>query len=86
MRRRRVMRMRRRRRRRRILLIGGLLAFGAYKMSKKDAQRVEEHTGKSPEDMTDAELEKAMDELNIEKQYRDDSDQEYVEDTAAQAG
>ena len=86
MRRRRVMRMRRRRRRRRILLIGGLLAFGAYKMSKKDAQRVEEHTGKSPEDMTDAEVEKAMDELNIEKQYRDDSDQEYVEDTAAQAG
>ena len=58
-----MMRMRRRRRRRRILLVGGLLAFGAYKMSKKDAQRVEEHTGKNPEDMTDKELEKAMSEL-----------------------
>jgi hypothetical protein len=77
------MRRRRRRRRRRILLVGGLLAFGAYKMSKKDAQKVEEHTGTAPEDMTDEELEKAMDELNIEKQYRDDSDQEYVEDSPA---
>jgi hypothetical protein len=84
--RRRMMMRRRRRRRRRILLVGGLLAFGAYKMSKKDAQRVEEHTGKSPEDMTDQELEQAMDELNIEKQYRDDSDQEYVEDAPAQGG
>ena len=68
----------RRRRRRRILLVGGLLAFGAYKMSKRDAQRIEEHTGTAPEDMTDEELERAMDELNIEKQYRDASDQEYV--------
>ena len=55
-------------------------------MSKKDAQRVEEHTGKDPEDMSDAELEKAMDELNIEKQYRDDSDQEVVEKAPAQEG
>ncbi len=69
-------RRRRRRRRRRILLVGGLLAFGAYKMSKKDAQRIEEHTGTSPEEMSDEELEKAMAELNIEKQYRDESDQE----------
>ncbi len=86
MRRRRVMRMRRRRRRRRILLVGGLLAFGAYKLSKRDAQRVEEHTGTPPEEMTDEELEKAMAELNIEKQYRDDSDQEAVEGAPAQEG
>ncbi len=81
-RRRMVRRMRRRRRRRRILLVGGLLAFGAYKMSKKDAQRVEEHTGTNPEEMTDQELEKAMAELNIEKQYRDDSDQEVAQEGA----
>ena len=81
---RRMMRRRRRRRRRMILLVGGLVAFGAYKMSKKDAQRIEEHTGTNPEEMTDEELEKAMAELNIEKQYRDDSDQEYVEDVPAQ--
>jgi len=80
MRRRRMMR---RRRRRRILLVGGLIAFGAYKMSKKDADRIEEHTGKNPEEMSDEELEKAMDELNIEKQYRKDEDQEYVEEAPA---
>ncbi len=84
MRRRRVMRMRRRRRRRiGILLVGGLVAYGVYKMSKKDAQRIEEHTGTNPEDMTDQELEKAMAELNIEKQYRDDSDQEVSEGAPA---
>ncbi len=69
-------RRRRRRRRRRILLVGGLVAFGAYKMSKKDAQKIEEHTGTSPEELTDEELEKAMNELNIEKQLRDESDVE----------
>ncbi len=81
-----AMRMRRRRRRRRILLVGGLIAYGAYKLSKKDAQRIEEHTGTDPEEMTDEELEKAMAELNIEKQYRDESDQEIVEKTPAQEG
>ena len=78
-----MMRRRRRRRRRMILLAGGLVAFGVYKMSKKDAQRIEEQTGTNPEDMTDQELEKAMAELNIEKQYRDDSDQEVSEGAPA---
>jgi hypothetical protein len=71
-----AMMMRRRRRRRRVLLVGGLVAYGAYKLSKKDAQRIEEHTGTDPEELTDEELEKAMEELNIEKQYRDANDQE----------
>jgi predicted Zn-dependent peptidase len=71
-----MMRRRRRRRRIGILLVGGLVAYGVYKMSKKDAKRIEEHTGTSPEEMSDEELEKAMAELNIEKQYRDESDQE----------
>jgi len=79
-----AMRMRRRRRRRRVLLVGGLVAFGAYKMSKKDAQKIEEHTGTDPEEMTDEELEKAMAELNIEKQYRDESDQEAGEGAPAE--
>jgi hypothetical protein len=81
-----AMRMRRRRRRRRVLLVGGLVAFGAYKLSKKDAQRIEEHTGTDPEEMTDEELEKAMEELNIEKQYRDESDQEVSEGAPAGEG
>ena len=79
-------RMRRRRRRRRVLLVGGLVAFGAYKMSKKDADKIKEHTGTDPEEMSDEELEKAMKELNIEKQMRDDSDQEAGENAPDQEG
>jgi hypothetical protein len=63
-------RSRRRRRRRRMLLVGGLVAFGAYKMSKKDADRIEQHTGVDPEELDDAELEQAMQELHIEKELR----------------
>ena len=66
----------RRTRRRRIMLVGGLVAFGAYKMSTRDAKRVEEHTGVPPEEMTDQELEKAMDDLDIEKQTRTAGDAE----------
>jgi len=50
------------------MLVGGMVAFGAHKMSQKDAQRIEEHTGVNPEELEDAELEQAMSELNIEKQ------------------
>jgi hypothetical protein len=72
----------RRRRRRRVLLVGGLVAFGAYKLSTRDAQRVEEHSGIPPEQMTDEELARSMDELGIETQIRDASD---VEQGAAPA-
>lgn len=58
------------------MLVGGLVAFGAYKMSTRDAKRVEEHTGVAPEEMTDEELEKAMADLGIEKQTRDANDVE----------
>jgi hypothetical protein len=33
--------------------------------------------------MNDDELDQAMNELNIEKQYKDESDQEYIEDALA---
>ena len=58
------------------MLVGGLVAFGAYKMSTRDADRIEQHTGISPEEMTDEELEQAMDELGIEKQSRTAQDVE----------
>ena len=66
----------RRRRRRRRLLVGGLMAFGAYKMSQKQAQQIEQHTGVDPEELSDEELAQAMDELGIEKQEVTDSDQD----------
>ncbi len=61
-----------RRRRRRRVMVGGmvLLAVGgtaaAIKMSKQDADRVEQHTGASVEELTDEELTTAMSELGIQ--------------------
>ena len=69
-------RTRRRRRRRRVMLVGGLVAFGSYKMSQKDAERIEQHTGVEPEQLTDEELTQAMDDLDIEKQTVTAEDQE----------
>ena len=75
---RRRVRRQRRRRRRMILLVGGMVAFGAYKLSKRDVQRVEEQTGRSAEELSDEEMEQAMDELNIEKQSLSEEDQAYI--------
>ena len=74
-----MMRTQRRRRRRRMVLVGGLLAFGAYKLSKRDTERVEEHTGKKAEELTDEQLEQAMDELGIEKETVSDEEWEAAE-------
>lgn len=52
------------------------MAFGAYKMSKSQAQQIEQHTGVDPEELTDQELAKAMDDLGIEKQEVTDADQD----------
>ena len=67
---------RRRRRRRRRMLVGGMMAFGAYKMSKSQADQVQQHTGVDPEELTDEELAKAQDELGIEKQEVTDADKD----------
>jgi hypothetical protein len=58
------------------MLVGGLVAFGSHKMSQKDAQRIEQHTGVEPEELTDEELTQAMDELGIEQQTVTAEDQE----------
>jgi hypothetical protein len=79
----RMMRMRRRRhrrrRRRRIILVGGLIAVGVHKLSQKDVERVEEHTGKTAEDLTDEELEQAMTDLNIEAEELTDEEFDSVD-------
>ena len=73
---------RRRRRvaRRRIALVGGMVAFGAHKMSESQAKQIQEHTGVPPEELEDEDLEAAMNELGIPKQELTD------EDRAAGAG
>ena len=76
---RRAGRRRRRVRRRRVMLVGGLVGFGVYKMTKSQAQQVEQHSGVPPEEMTDEELSQSMDDLDIPKQKIDASDQEAAE-------
>ena len=68
------------------MLVGGLIGFGIYKMSKRDADRVEQHTGVPPEELEDADLEKAMDELGIDKQKVTADDQEEGGGSEARTG
>ena len=77
---RRMVRRRRRRARRRILLAGGMVAFGAHKMSQSQAKQIEEHTGVPPEELEDDDLQAAMAELGIPQQELT------AEDRAAGAG
>ena len=70
-----------RRRRRRRVLVGGMVllavggaAYGAIKLSQKDAQKIEEHTGSSVEELSDEELTGAMNELGIQSQDLSDED------------
>jgi hypothetical protein len=59
---------------RRRMVVGGmvLLAAGgtaaAIKLSKKDADRIEQHTGLPPEQLEDNDLHEAMQELGIQSQ------------------
>jgi len=72
---------RRRRFRRRRLLIGGAVllaaggaAYAGVKLAQKDADRIEEHTGVPPEELTDEDLQGAMGELGIESIELDEQD------------
>jgi hypothetical protein len=81
-----------RRRMRRRIIIGGfvLVAAGtaAVKMSKSEVQQVEQHTGQKVEDLSEEQLDAAMDELGIEGQEPNDQEMamlEAEEDAAAGA-
>ena len=62
------------------MLAGGMVAFGAHKMSQSHAKQIEEHTGVPPEELEDDDLQAAMSELNIPQQELT------AEDRAAGAG
>ena len=80
-----------RRRMRRRFLVGGmvLLAAGgtaaAIKMSQQDANRIEQHTGVSVEELTEEELADAMRELGIQSIELDENDQAVITDQSAAA-
>lgn len=70
-RRRTVRRVRRRTRRRRILVGGATIfmiggSYSSYKLSQQNAQQIEQSAGKNPEQMSEAEIENAMDEQGIQ--------------------
>ncbi len=49
-----------------LLGVGAAAAYGAVKISQKDKDRIEEHTGESVEELTEEELVAAMKDLGIE--------------------
>jgi hypothetical protein len=67
-------------------LVGGmvLLAAGgtaaAIKLTQKDAQRIEQHTGASVEELTEEELVEAMRHLGIKSIELDDNDRATIAD------
>ena len=70
--RRRAMRRMIRRRRRRRLIVGGMLIVGSTsamrKMSHEDAEKIQQTTGKAPEDMEPEELDQAMAQAGVQAQ------------------
>jgi predicted Zn-dependent peptidase len=71
----------RRRHRRRRLLIGGAVvlaaggaAYAGVKLAQKDADQIEEYTGVPVEELSDEDLQGAMDELGIEGMEMDEQD------------
>lgn len=84
----------RRRRRRRIIVGGAVLlavggaAYGAYKLSQPDVEKVEQYTGKDADDLSEEELIDAMDKLGIKKMELTDEDKaaiEYEESSPAES-
>ncbi len=67
-----------RRRMRRRMIVGGMVVlgvgYGAYKLTQSQVQQVEQKTGKKAEDLSEEELEGAMDELGIEAQEPTDEE------------
>lgn len=82
---RRAHRRRIRMRRRRMMLAGGMVAIAvagtasAIKLSQKDADRIEQHTGKKPEDLSEAQLEQALNDLEIDTEELTDAEVAAIE-------
>lgn len=76
-------RRRTRRRVRRRIIVGGmvLLAGGAiaYKLTKKDADKIEQHTGTSVEELSEEELVAAMKDLGIQSVELTDEDKAIIQ-------
>jgi hypothetical protein len=67
-----------------VLLAVGGAAYGAVKLTQKDAQRIEEHAGASVEELTEEELVAAMQELGIQSIELDENDQAIIAQESGQ--
>ena len=79
-----VRRVRRRTRRRRlivggaaVLMIGG--SYTSYKVSQQEAQQIEQSTGKPPEDLSEEQMEAALDDQGIQDQELTPEDEAAIE-------
>ena len=88
MRRRMVLPMGRRYRRRRFL-VGGftmlLVGGAAYKLGQSSVKQIEDYTGKPAEDLSEQEIEAAMDHLGIEEEEITEADKAAIEAEAVDA-
>ena len=78
-----------RRYRRRRLLVGGatmlLVGGAAYKLGQHSVQQIEQYTGRPADQLSEAELEAAMDELGIEEEQLTQADMAAIEAEAMDA-
>ena len=72
-----------RRYRRRRFLVGGftmlMVGGAAYKLGQGSVQQIEQHTGKPAEDLSEQELEAAMNELGIQEEEITEADKAAIE-------
>jgi division protein CdvB (Snf7/Vps24/ESCRT-III family) len=57
-----------------VLLAAGGAAYAGVKLAQKDADKIEEYTGVPPEELSDEDLQGAMDELGIQGMEMTDED------------
>jgi division protein CdvB (Snf7/Vps24/ESCRT-III family) len=57
-----------------VVLAAGGAAYAGVKLAQKDADRIEEHTGMPVEELSDEELQGAMDELGVQSMEMTEED------------
>ena len=62
------------------VLLAGAGTAAAVKLTQKDAEKIEEHTGTAPDELTEEELVAAMEELGIQSIELTDDDQAIIEE------
>ena len=64
------------------MLLAGAGTAAAVKLSKKDSEKIEQHTGTSADELTEEELVAAMEELGIQSIELTDDDKAIIEDAS----